>query len=144
MYIVLDLDSLIFNVSHKDYTIDYTVKIKDKKRDSLIIIGEPNGNINYKEPFTLFGNIPFRTLDKKKITILDRDSLNVDFNYKLDTITNCISINFNKTADNSYKIKVLPEALTDFFGTKNDTLNYSLTTAMEKLYMNAFLLKMNL
>ena len=43
-------------------------------------------------------------------------------------IANSYELNFNKTEDNTYKLRILPEAFIDFFDDKNDTLNYSLKT----------------
>ncbi|MEP5339421.1 MAG: Ig-like domain-containing protein [Algibacter sp.] len=132
----LELDSLMFNVSHKTYEKDFTAKIKDKERDSLTIKAEPSGNIGYKESFNIFGNVPFKSLDISKITILDKDSLKVNFESKFDTISNTLAINFDKTESNSYKVQVLPEAIIGFFGTKNDTLNYALKTAAKSSFSN--------
>lgn len=130
----LELDSLMFNVSNKTYNKDFTAKIKDKKLDSLIINANPSGNIDYEEPFYISGNVPFQAIDLSKITIINNDSLKIDFKSKFDTISNTLAINFDKTENNSYYIQVLPEAITGFFGTKNDTLNYSLKTSAKSSY----------
>ena len=132
----LELDSLIFNVSNKTFDKDFTAKIKDKVRDSLTINAEPSGSIGYEEPFNIFGNVPFKSLDLSKITILDKDSLKVVFKSKFDTISNTLAIKFDKTESNSYKVQVLPEAIIGFFDTKNDTLNYSLKTAAKSSFSN--------
>ena len=38
------------------------------------------------------------------------------------------SSRYDTSEDNAYKIQFLPEAITDFFGNVNDTLNYALKT----------------
>lgn len=139
----LELDSLVFKVSNKTFEKDFTAKIKDKERDSLIIKAEPSSNIGYEDPFNIFGNVPFKTFDKSKITILDKDSLKVEFESKFDTITNTLAINFNKKESDSYNIQVLPEAIIGFFGTKNDTLNYSLKTSAKSSFTNMRVLLKN-
>jgi hypothetical protein len=131
-----ELYSLIYNVSNKTFDKDFTAKIKDKVRDSLTINAEPSGSIGYEEPFNIFGNVPFKSLDLSKITILDKDSLKVVFKSKFDTISNTLAIKFDKTESNSYKVQVLPEAIIGFFDTKNDTLNYSLKTAAKSSFSN--------
>ncbi|MFD1161505.1 MULTISPECIES: Ig-like domain-containing protein [Hwangdonia] len=127
----LQVDSLLFNVSHPTFEKDYTVRISEQKRDSLIFKAQPSGNIGYEAPFKIFANIPFTDFDASKMRILDRDSTNVDFTTAYDTITNTYQFDFNKTEDNSYNIQVLPEAFTDFFENKNDTLNYAVKTKKE-------------
>ena len=132
----LEADSLIFNVSKLDFNQDFTVKIKDNKKDTLVINASPSSNIEYKQPFKIFGSTPFETFDPSKVEIIDKDSTKIDFNSTFDTITNTYTLDFEKKEDNAYKITVLPEALVDFFGNKNDTLRYSLKTQKKDSYGN--------
>lgn len=127
----LKADSLLFKVSHPTFEKDFTVRISEQKRDSLIIKTEPSGNIGYEEPFKIFANTPFTTFDASKISIMDKDSTNVDFTTQYDSITNAYNFNFKKTEDNAYKLQVLPEAFIDFFDNTNDTLNYAVSTKKE-------------
>ncbi len=69
-----------------------------------------------------------QNIDESKVTILDKDSISVGFTTALDTFKNRYKFNFDKTEENSYKIQMLPETFTDFFGNKNDTLNYTVRT----------------
>lgn len=124
----LDVDSLLFKVTNTDFEKDFTVRISEQKRDSLIVKPFPSGNIGYDEPFKISGSTPFSNFDVSKVTILDKDSTKVEFKTTFDTITNTYDFSFNKTEDNAYRIQVLPEAFTDFFDDKNDTLNYALKT----------------
>ncbi|MFI0429928.1 Ig-like domain-containing protein [Mariniflexile sp. HMF6888] len=123
----LEVDSLIFNISHTNFDKDYTVKIRKQKKDSLIIKGN-SGAIGLDQPFKITGNIPFVHFDTSKVNLIDKDSTKIDFTSEFDSISNTYVLNFKKTYENSYKMLVLPEAFTDFFDTKNDTLNFNLTT----------------
>ncbi|AXP80259.1 hypothetical protein CJ739_1168 [Mariniflexile rhizosphaerae] len=123
----LEVDSLILNISHTDFDKDFTVKIRKQKKDSLIIKGN-SGAIGIDQPFKITGNIPFVHFDASKINLIDKDSTKIDITSEFDSISNTYALNFKKTYENSYKILVLPEAFTDFFDTKNDTLNFNLTT----------------
>lgn len=127
----LEVDSLLFNVSHPNFEKNFTARISEQERDSLTIKAEPSGNIGYKEPFKITGSTPFVAFDKSKVSIIDKDSVNVDFTTTYDSINNAYAFNFNKTEENNYKIQVLPEAFTGFFENKNDTLNYSVKTKKE-------------
>lgn len=124
----LKVDSLLFNVLHINYEKDFTVRISEQKRDSLVIKSFPSGLINYNEDFKISGSTPFTNFDVSKITLMDKDSISVDFTTNFDTITNTYAFNFKRTEDNIYKMQVLPEAFTGFFDNKNDTLNYSVKT----------------
>ena len=127
----LEADSLLFKVSHPTFEKDFTARISEQKRDSLIIKTQPSGTIDYEAPFKVFANIPFTAFDASKMRIMDKDSAHVEFKTEYDSITNAYSFNFKKTEDNNYKIQVLPEAFTDFFDNKNDTLRYALKTKKE-------------
>lgn len=132
----LELDSLIFKVTNKTIVDTFTVRLKNNKKDSLLLKTEPKGSIRYDEAFKISGNIPFKSFNKKKITVLDKDSLALDFTTVYDTLANSYNLKFKKTEDNQYKINLLPEALTDFFGNTNDTVKYSLRTEKQSAYGN--------
>ncbi|GGG38803.1 Ig-like domain-containing domain [Bizionia arctica] len=123
-----ETDSLLFNVTNINYSQDFTVKISEQKRDTLIIKASPSSTIGFEEDFKISGNIPFDKIETKRISIRDKDSTEVKFNTKLDTLNNALSLIFDKTESNKYKIEVLPDAFTDFFENKNDTLNYNVST----------------
>lgn len=131
-----ETDSLIFNVKNTNYSEEFTVNITEKARDTFNLEASPKGIINFNEIFKISANIPFSKFNKKKLTILDKDSAKVDYSVRLDTLHNTYSFLFNKTENNKYSIQALPEAFTDFFGSKNDTLNYSLRTKTEDDYGN--------
>lgn len=127
----LQVDSLLFKVSKGNFEKDFTVRISEQKRDTLVIKSSPSGTIGYEEPFKIYGSTPFLLFDDSKITILDKDSTKVNFTTKFDMIANTYEIDFKKTEDNTYKFQILPEAFTDFFDDTNDTLEYSIKTRKE-------------
>lgn len=132
----IEVDSLLFLVGKNKELDTLTVRIRDMERDSLVITSEPRGTIAFNQDFYVEGSIPFTAIEKEKITILDKDSTNVTFTTKFDSLNNRYNFQFEKTESSSYKIQVLPEAFTDFFGNKNDTLNYNLRTKAKLDYGN--------
>ena len=110
-----ETDSLIFNVEHLEYTQDFTVKIGEQPKDSLTIDASPTGTILFDEDFKIQGSTPLVKFDEEKFSILDKDSLAVSYTTTLDTFNNSYIFNFNKTESNTYYVKALPEAFTDFF-----------------------------
>lgn len=124
----MEVDSLIFKVTHPTFEEDFTVRISEKERDSLLVYTSPDNSIGIGDPFEISGNTPFVSFDSSKVSIMDKDSTDVSFTSKFDTITNTYALNFEKTEENAYKIQILPEAFIDFFDDKNDSLFYSLST----------------
>lgn len=124
----IKVDSLLFKVSHPNFEKEFTVRISEQKRDSLKINKSPSGTIGINEDFKIWGNTPLVNFDTSKVALIDKDSAQVDFTSKFDTITNTYTLSFNKTEDNGYKIKILPEAFKDFFEDTNDTLNFNVST----------------
>ena len=139
----LEVDSLLFNVTSNKYSEDFTVKISEQERDSLQIKASPTGTLNFNDIFKITGTVPFSKIDSKKITILNADSLKVDFKTKLDSLSNTVEVSFEKKENDRYRIQILPEAFEDFFGDKNDTLNYSLTTKTYGDYGNVRVILQN-
>lgn len=134
----LEIDSLVMGIQHPQTSKEYTVRIRDKERDSLKVEAAPNGTIAYDEDFRISGNIPFTKFDTSKIELIDKDSLTVPFSLKsYDTLSNTYALSFEKTEDNEYNMTVYPEALTDFFEETNDTLQYSLRTKKLDSYGNS-------
>ncbi|WP_142784214.1 Ig-like domain-containing domain [Changchengzhania lutea] len=132
----LEVDSLLFTVTHPTMEKDFTVRISEQKRDSLTLTAAPSGTIDLKDAFKISGNTPFSTFDASKISIMDKDSTMVDFTTDFDTLNNAYGLNFDKVVENNYKIQVLPEAFIDFFEDTNDTLNYAVKTKKLSDYGN--------
>ena len=133
----LKVDSLIFKVSNRKVIDTFTVRIKDKERDSLVVNSSPKGTIGIEKDLYVSANIPFESIDETKISIRDKDSSLVDFKTEYDSLKNSYALKFKKTQDNKYKIQLLPNALTDLFENTNDTLNYSLNTQTEYQFFNS-------
>ncbi|MCX7551068.1 Ig-like domain-containing protein [Xanthomarina sp. F2636L] len=131
-----DTDSLLFKVTNKNYSENFTVRISEQKKDTLIIKASPTSTIGFEEDFNISGNIPFEKIARKRISIKDKDSVDVSFKTKLDSLKNALVISFDKTENNRYNIQVLPNAFTDFFENKNDTLNYTVSTKAFEEYGN--------
>ena len=132
----LELDSLVFNIKKGTYDKDYTVFLKDNRKDTLTISASPGGNIEFEQPFEISGSVPFQTIDTSKIYIIDKDSTEVAYTSAFDTIANTLALNFDKTEANTYNINILPEAFTDFFGNTNDSLSYTTRTQSLDKYSN--------
>ena len=123
-----DTDSLIFKVQNNKIIDTFTVKLKDNLKDSLNLKAEPTNTIALYESFKLKANIPITKINKDNISIMNKDSVFIEFDTKLDTILNHLEINFEKEDNSQYSMTILPETVIDFFENTNDTLNYKLKT----------------
>ncbi|MGC1472261.1 MAG: Ig-like domain-containing protein [Psychroserpens sp.] len=132
----IERDSAQFVITNKTYvdTLDHRFRQIDK--DTLVIKAISSNTLNFTEDFELTATIPITKFDPAFITILDKDSTNVDFKTSYVPIENKASIAFDKSESGSYKIIALPGAIEDFFGNINDTLSFSARTKTFADYSN--------
>ncbi|AXT18415.1 hypothetical protein D7030_07820 [Flavobacteriaceae bacterium AU392] len=125
----MEVDSLLFQVKNNTYTDTLTVRVIERDKDSLIFSTVGPRVLKIPDVFKITANIPIEnTIDISKVTIIDRDSLVIPHTVSFDELNNVASFSFEKKEDNAYSIQMLPGTFTDFFGTKNDTLNYRANT----------------
>ncbi len=139
----LALDSTNFVVRNKMYIDTLKHRFRDMEKDSLIVRSVQTGGGNFDDDFTVEGTVPFTKIDLDKIKIMDKDSVDVPFQIKMDSLKNTYSFQFEKKEANSYNISALPEAFTDFFGNVNDTLKFSLRTKPFSDYSNVRIILKN-
>jgi len=124
----IKVDSLLFKVTNTNFIDTLTVRIKNQIKDSLVLKPLESRALRLTEDFELQANIPFISIDETKISIIDKDSINVNFTAKLDAFKNIYKFSFDKKEENRYIIKMLPGALKDFFEAENDSLSYGIRT----------------
>ncbi len=132
----LELDSTMFVVRNKTSIDTLKHRFRDLPKDSLVISQSQSKNPSFEDDFMVSGNIPFVKIQEQFIKIVDKDSIDVSFSTVYDSLMNSYSLKFNKKESNNYKIQILPEAFTDFFGNVNDTLNYTVRTKLFSEYSN--------
>lgn len=131
-----EIDSLLFKVTNKDYIDTLKVNMRTLDKDTLIVKPGESRTLRLTEDFVLEGTVPFTNIDESKITIMDKDSVVIPFTSSLNTRKNQYNFKFDKTELNTYKIETLPEAFTDFFDGRNDTLNFITRTKEQSDYGN--------
>ncbi len=139
----LELDSTLFVVRNKMFVDTLKHRFREMGKDSLIVRSVQSGGGNFDDDFTVEGTVPFTKIDEAKIKIMDKDSVDIPFKTKMDTLKNTYSFQFEKKESNAYNIKVLPEAFTDFFGNVNDTLNFTVRTKPFSDYSNVRIILKN-
>ena len=132
----LELDSTLFLVRKGAYVDTLKHKFFKADTDSLTVTGNPSGTLDFGKQFSLEGSIPLVSLDESFVSIMNRDSVDVPFKTKLDTLWHKIVFDFQTEERQQYKIRILPEAIKDFYGNTTDTLNFSLNTKQKSDYGN--------
>ena len=124
----VDLDSLNFKVTNREYIDTVTVRLRKNKIDSLQISVSTRNTLHLRDTFFVNTNNPITKIDTSKISLFDKDTVAVNFKTISSKKENKIAILFDIKPQQKYRILALPEAFTDIFNVKNDTLKYSLTT----------------
>jgi hypothetical protein len=138
-YQPLKADSLSIDVTKEKYNKKFNFKIKDLKKDTLNITAAQNGNINFRDRFTLESATPLVKFDKSKIKLVNKDSVAVDFTTEYDEFNQKLYVDFKKEPLQKYNFTFFPGALTDFYEHSNDTLAYKLSTKEFEDYGNLVL-----
>ena len=138
----IELDSLEITVENDNYKKSFTSKLKNlKESDSLKIDAKTQGTLSFREYFTLKSTTPIKTIDNSKITLRNKDSVAVNFTSNYDDFNQEINFDFKKEEEQKYTLEILPEAITDFYDSKNDSLKFEVNTKLISDYGN---LKVNL
>jgi len=120
----LKLDSLNFVVSHQKTIDSFKVKLRKKVKPDSLFFKPAKQAMTFDRNFSIVSSTPIIKIDESKIKIINKDSLPVTFQSKLDKLTQLIYLDFEKKEKEKYQITIYPKAFTDFFGATNDTLNY--------------------
>lgn len=133
----LKTDSLQVSVNHRNFIKDYTVKLKElKAKDSLTIDAVQKGTLHFRDKFTIKSSTPITAIDKSKISVVNKDSLAVDFTTAYNEFEQKLEIDFPKAEEQKYQVVLMPGALKDFYEEVNDTLAFNLSTQTYADYGN--------
>jgi hypothetical protein len=124
----VEADSLQLAFNRGAYLKEYNFRIKDQKKDSLSFSAKPEGVIDFRKNFEITSSIPLLQFDKTKMTLVNKDSVAIDFTTDYDEFNQKLQFNFVKEPEQKYNVTLLPGALTDFYKRTNDTLQYKLST----------------
>jgi len=122
-------DSLQFRFSKDKFDQQFSVKIKNQKKDTLSFKSNYDSSLPLREKFGMTASVPLVKFDNSKITVTNKDSASVAFKTHYDEMTQFFTIDFPKEPLEKYKVTLMPEAVTDYMGNANDTLKYALSTS---------------
>src|SRR5690606_31073659 len=130
----IETDSLLFKVTHRDIIDTTMVRMRELYQDSLQISAVKTGTIKLTDTLKLRADIPLVSIDFEKFQVMAKDSSLVETSVKLNKEYNWAEIYFPKSEDQSYALTVYPGALTDFFESTNDTLQFNANTRLASDY----------
>lgn len=125
----MEADSLQFIAQNQVYSDTLFLRWREFRGDSLNVSAVKSGRLNFDENFALKSLTPIDSIDADRIKVTNKDSMDIAFGFNIDTLYNRVEFPFILEENQEYNIQMLPGALTDYFGNKNDTLSYRLRTA---------------
>ncbi len=137
------LDSLYLEVVNRGVRDTITLRRRSKKVDSLRVSLNARGVLLLRDSLKLISNIPLESIDTTKIFFISKDSSKVNYRAKFKKMSNQVLFDFDKKQDEKYKMQFLPNAIKDFYGNVNDTLNYNFSTKKVSDYGTVFLTLQN-
>lgn len=119
----LETDSIQFTVENDNYSKTFVSKYKKLKEiDTLSLNPKQSGTIRFNDDFVLKSTTPLVSFDKSKMKLINKDSLSLDFTTNYESFEQELAFNFKKEESEKYVLELLPGAITDFYGTENDTI----------------------
>ena len=132
-----EIDTTFFIVSNNKYVDTLKHRFRKLDADSLEIKSGTSRTLTLAQEFSVEANLPLVAIDKSKIKLIDRDSSDIDFEIKYDSIYNRYSFPVKMEESQKYVFKMLPGTFTDFYeGTNKDTLDFTFRTKMKSEYGN--------
>ena len=124
----IETDSLLFKVTRNETIDTANVRLRELYRDSLTVSLMSSGSVKLKDSIKLRATTPLVGSNSDKVEVMTQDSTFIDAEILVNRKYNRAEVFFPKTEDNSYKVLLLPGALTDFFGKENDSLRFNVKT----------------
>lgn len=111
-------DSLQFNFKNDFYEKAHNVTQRTLKQiDTLQVKFTKSGTIQFRDTVSFTTNTPFKTIANDLIQVIGKDSLQIPFSIKLDSVNNTVKIVFDKVEDEKYTVFLKPNSVTDFYDT---------------------------
>lgn len=124
----IEKDSLIFKLTKDQFTDTVTVNLRKKKLDSLIVSSTTRRVLNHNDTLFFETNNPIVKIDTSKVSFIDIDTLKVSYSSFISKTENKVGFLFNKKLNHEYTINLYPDAFTDIFNQKSDSIELNFNT----------------
>lgn len=124
------VDSLVFTVTNDRFKVrdTFTVKTRKLAPDTLMLTSTASSKFGFWDDFSILANTPIVSMDTTKMALTINDTIPGTFSVVLDSVRNRLDFDIDLAPNQSYSVDLLPEAITDFFGTSNDSVSYRFAT----------------
>ena len=108
-------DSLKLWIKTDKLEKEFNVKLKDMYADTLSISIAQNGILHFRDTLALQSSTPLSTFDYSKVSLINKDSIPVNYQPFYDEKKQQVRLIFKKEPLESYQLSALPGAFTDMF-----------------------------
>lgn len=105
----------------------FTINFRKMKADSLQIKSETKSISPSLEKIIISSNIPIIKFNEKGIKI-EKDSINIPAKFEMNKDSLTLTIDVATQEKSQYKMTILPQTFTDFYGTTNDTIKVNFSS----------------
>ena len=134
----LENDSLQFVLARDTLRKEIVHRLRPEILDSLTLSASHSGRLELADSLRITTNTPIQSIDKTQIRLADKDTTAVSFEAVLEDL-HSLRIVFEPLPNDTYQLELLPGAITDFFESTNDTLQYRLKTPSRIDYGSVYL-----
>ncbi len=111
-------DSLQFKFKTANYEKIHSVNQRTLKLvDTLQVKFAKSGTIQFRDTISFTTNTPFKNISNDLIQVIGKDSLQIPFTIKTDSLNNTVKILFDKVEEEKYTVFLKPNSVTDFYDT---------------------------
>ncbi len=139
-----EIDSILMAIYNQELLDTVKIKLKAKEIDSLHVAASIRGNLHLRDTFKLTANVPIMEIDTSKFYFINRDSVEIAYSTVLSENKLSVDLNFEKELKSTYALELFPGAITDLFGTQNDSLKVKFQTKSPSSYCSIFLTMNNI
>jgi len=109
-------DSVQFDFKAGEYHKTYKLTQRNVKAlDTLQIKFNKSGSIQFRDTLAFTTNTPVTVINKELISLIGKDSLQIPFSIKNDTLNNLVKVLFDKKEDEKYTLTLKPNSIVDFY-----------------------------
>lgn len=121
-------DSIDLSLENGEVKNKFWVKLRNQRNDTLKLSLKSDKTLHLKENLGVTLSTPLEKIDLTKIKLIRKDSSKVEFKTNYDEFNQKLDLIFEKQPEEKYAIELLPGAIEDYLGQKNDTLKSVFTT----------------
>lgn len=134
----LQKDSLQFVLTKDTLRKEIVHRLRPETLDSLILSASHNGMMDLADSLRITTTTPIQSMDNKLMKLVDKDTVAVPFDVSLED-PHSLRFDFEVLPNDNYQLALLPGAITDFFESTNDTLQFRLKTPSRIDYGSIYL-----